>query len=329
MSKETRSITAPPATERRFINGRNGGKRREVFVPNAAMREVHAQVIRETRLQLGIPSHNFGGVRGGSAVRCAMQHWGNHYVYKLDLYNAYPSVRPEWLYPVLAEVKSELWVDQVGMEDFVRRYLATPRGRGLMTGTPAATDLFNQVAARKLDEALIELAERWSLTYTRYIDDLVFSSWEPIGRRKREAIRAVIKRSGFRLNYKKTGYYDVARRPVMITGLRLGAGPSAGEASDDINRAFAIYLPRKWLQGLEGSMYCLVNGKSNRVGKAIEPGVVEGRMGALREHLALGGFPFDRQAALVWRKYTYVKPITRPKVPLSPMEEWLQRLFRG
>lgn len=320
------SDASVPAVERTWISGRNGGKRREVFVPNAAMREVHEQVISRMRRRLDpLPESSYGAVRGRSALDCARRHQFARFVYKLDLFRAYPSVRVDWVKAVLQETQIQLWMDPVAVEEFARGYLMMPGGIGLMTGTPAAPDLFNRVAANRLDEQMLEFAERWDLTYTRYLDDLVFSSEDrPIVPRKRQAICEVVRRSGFRINYRKTGYYDLAKRPVLITGFMLGY-----QNDSNARKVYAEYglnfVPRifsvkpRWLEQTYGLLYCFSNG-INRISAEM----VEGRMGVMR---GLSPWSQNHTAKRIWRLYfAAVRSKTRPRTPLSEVEQVLARL---
>ncbi len=305
-----------PSVKSQWITARNG-KRRQIYVPNDPMRSLHARVIRSIRDQIEEMPAAHGSVPGGSAVRHASRHQGSCYVYKLDLYNAFPSTQLDWVAPLLLQVKTDLWIDATSVERFLRDCVMLPGGNGLMTGTPASPDLFNRVAAERLDVPLIELANKEVVQYTRYLDDLVFSSYRPISNRVRRNIREVIRASGFRLNFQKTDYYDISRQPVMITGIRLGCGPSSQWPGE-----FSIYVPRKWLTRLEGVLYCYARGDD------IAPEYIEGLMGVMREVCAHSQNYLSRHQARVWGTYLAVRPFLRPHAPLSPMEEGWKYAFQ-
>ena len=74
----------------------------------------------------------------------------------------------------------------------------------LPQGTPTSTHLANLVFL-KTDFELIELCNRNGLTYTRYVDDLTFSSQQDF-REVLNDILEIVKSNGFQLSYRKTKY---------------------------------------------------------------------------------------------------------------------------
>lgn len=113
---------------------------------------------------------------------------------------------------------------------------------GLITGAPASPDLFNIYTSILLDNPLKELTKKYRLTYTRYRDDLLFSSTAPIGKRKRKAICAVIRTAGFTIHPQKTQLYDLKQKPAVVNGAGLEFGGR-------------IFIPRHFLRRAHGMLH--------------------------------------------------------------------------
>lgn len=100
--------------------------------------------------------------------------------------------------------------------------------------SPAVTNLL----CRRLDKRLSKLAANAGFTYTRYADDLTFSSSETdeVGRLLR-AIRAVLASEGFTENEKKTRVMRRGRRQE-VTGLTVNTRPAVPR--DEVRELRAI-----------------------------------------------------------------------------------------
>jgi hypothetical protein len=100
--------------------------------------------------------------------------------------------------------------------------LTTYKNR-LPMGSPASPALTN-FCTREMDIALEQLAKENHLVYTRYVDDLSFSSQQPITSGIFYEIQQVLENNSFRMNMKKMnwmGENDVK----MVTGLELKERP--------------------------------------------------------------------------------------------------------
>jgi hypothetical protein len=80
--------------------------------------------------------------------------------------------------------------------------------------------LFHVYALCNLDRHLRHYCRSNPITYSRYVDDLVFGSrWVRIGQKRRREIRAIIERAGFRVNHRKSRVLDITRGAVTLTGI--------------------------------------------------------------------------------------------------------------
>ena len=211
------------------IPKRAGGVRR-ISSPKPAMRSAQ-QWIRERILQqLPVHAAAMAFRPGTSIVDNARLHAGAALVVRIDLKEFFPTitfVRVRGFFeslgynPGVATVLALVCTDapraRVTM-DGLTRHVAIGE-RSLPQGACTSPDLANLVSAR-LDARLTGLAGNRSWTYTRYADDLVFStsSLEEEGIKLVRAVSRICLDEGFTVNVKKT---RIMRQPnrQMVTGL--------------------------------------------------------------------------------------------------------------
>ena len=87
----------------------------------------------------------------------------------------------------------------------------------LPQGAPTSPSLAN-IAASDLDGSLIDFAGEWKIKYTRYADDLTFSSKTFIPEEFKVEVVSRIDNSGFSINNRKTRFCGHGGR-MEVTGL--------------------------------------------------------------------------------------------------------------
>jgi len=203
-------------------------KRRLIHAPNTAMSSLHTCLIKELRpyTHQKMPSA-CGGVKGGSVVQTLLRHKNRdgtfkRYLYALDLKNAYSQVCMPKLAEILySNISRELFLSAQTAEKFLKKYCMREPTPGLVIGGGSSPDLFNIYCEYMIDQALRRKCDAFDITYTRYIDDLLFSSDHPIGKKKRQALRSLIVESGFIVEDRKSHVYDLSKNPVAINGITL------------------------------------------------------------------------------------------------------------
>jgi hypothetical protein len=226
---------------------RIGKKVRIIYEPNEAMRIVQGRII--TFLSEFAPPFTSSSSRSGGrgAVRNARRHIEGRYVFKIDIKNAFPSTEIRRLIPVIAAGVKRKFADAPTEDEwweFFSKYVVSREGR-LPHGARTSSFLFEWYCERFIDMPLRLLCAEWKahVVYTRYVDDLVFTSDMPLSKKgKRSLIRAVIARAGFEENFKKTVSAKLAQKSISITGPCVG-----GESR--------IGVPRTWLKESEAVLY--------------------------------------------------------------------------
>lgn len=144
----------------------------------------------------------------------ARKHIGRDYLMNIDLKNFFHTVTKE---QVIAIFESKPFNFKRNLPVLLAE-LCTYNGR-LPMGAPTSPTLSN-LACRKLDEVLVQFAENMLWVYTRYADDMSFSSKQAFDSQKINSVRKIIQDQGFQVNEQKLKLYGV-NDEKMVTGLVL------------------------------------------------------------------------------------------------------------
>lgn len=207
------------------LGGHN--KKRRIENPNDAMRIIHQRLmklIRSTTAYRDGLRFSTGARPGWSRGRHVRRHLGYRYLYLVDLHDAYHHVNLKLLALILC---TEGFLDEQGLTnpvqtgEFLKEYCSS-EGGGLVMGGNSSPDLFNIYCDMRLDRPLVaNVAAPHELNYTRYLDDLLFSSDQPITRNKRVKIREIVESAGFSISHHKVQLLDLSKGPASINGVGL------------------------------------------------------------------------------------------------------------
>src|SRR5574344_1542780 len=156
-----------------------------------------------------------------SVVTNALIHTGHHYVFNIDLENFFPSI-PQ------ARVWARIQLPPFSFPREVANVVAglcchtnaDKTGNVLPQGA-ATSPLLTNAICDKLDRRMRGIAKRFGLHYSRYADDMSFSSMHNVyqeGSEFRMEIKRLIEEQGFKRNDKKTRLHRDCKRHE-VTGL--------------------------------------------------------------------------------------------------------------
>jgi retron-type reverse transcriptase len=183
-----------------------------------------------------------GFIPGRSIKDNALRHAGKHYVYNIDLKDFFPSIE---LYRIkailqlppfnlkneqepLAYLLANLCCEAMEVErreesgDLIKKMAAV-----LPQGAPTSPTLTNFIA-RRMDRRLKGASKRFGVTYTRYADDITFSSNHNVYQKESAFIlevRKIIAEQGFLINESKVRLQQSGFRQE-VTGLIVNAHPN-------------------------------------------------------------------------------------------------------
>jgi RNA-directed DNA polymerase len=155
-----------------------------------------------------LPENVHGGVKKRSNITNAKPHQGKKYKLTTDLQDFYPSIKAKKIYDTFIELGFNAQCA------FYITRLTTWKGE-LPQGTPTSTHISN-IVFLKTDYQLIELCKAHNITYTRYIDDLTFSSQSDFQNVIGEILDIVLQ-SGLKISRRKT-FYNGSQ---TVTGIKI------------------------------------------------------------------------------------------------------------
>lgn len=212
---------------KQFEIPKKSGGVRTITAPRRATFRFILSALNELFKSFYTPSdYAMGFTEGRSVVTNAEIHKSQNYVFNIDLKDFFPSIRqarvwkriqlPPFNFPQeVANIIAGLCAMQVKKEDGTFDYV-------LPQGAPTSPILTNMVCDN-LDRRLGGLAKRFGLHYTRYADDITFSSMHYVYHKDgefRKELQRIINEQGFVINDKKTRLQKRGTRQE-VTGIIL------------------------------------------------------------------------------------------------------------
>ena len=212
-------------------------KKRLISSPNYWLKQLQLKVLHDILEKVEIPDYCYGFVPGKSTVDNARVHLMANTLIKIDLLNFFPSLK---FWHVLHVFRG------IGYNRPVSGVLAClctdwyHSKRFIPQGAPTSPMIGNLYAS-KLDVRLNGLAIKYGLKYTRYADDLTFSSIaEKIQVRKFiKSVYHIIRDEKLYPNFKKTKVFRKGNRKA-VTGIIV---------NEKLN------VDRNWVNSLRGELY--------------------------------------------------------------------------
>ena len=205
------------------IPKRTGGSR-IIYHPSRRLKALQRWLLRRVINLLPVHSAAVAYQANRSIFDNASAHSSSRYLLRMDLRDFFPSLTQD---DVLRYMQSRITLFQgwTGADIEVFCLLVTRHSR-LTIGAPSSPALSNALCY-DLDVQLHELSKRHSSTYTRYADDLFFSTDLPdvldrIEPAVVEVIRSLALPAGLELNAKKTRHSS-KRGTRRVTGITLGS----------------------------------------------------------------------------------------------------------
>lgn len=218
-----------------FTIPKKRGGRREISSPKTKLRMAQSWLLENVLAKQEIHEAAMAFRTGRSICDNAAQHAGRAIVIRLDLKDFFPSVgfkRVKRLYEsfgynegvasIFALLSTE--APRVAMNFDGRKYHVAIGDRALPQGACTSPALTN-ILCRNLDARLTGVCGKLGFTYTRYADDLVFSTdntqGDPVSQILHWA-RLIIRECGFQINEEKLMVMRKSNRQA-VTGLVVNA----------------------------------------------------------------------------------------------------------
>ncbi|SRX76315.1 reverse transcriptase family protein [Aequorivita antarctica] len=183
-------------------------KKRTLHPSTKELKAIQKSLKKNILAPISLPIEVHGGVKKRSNITNAKPHKGNKFIFTTDLQDFYPNISNSHV--------NETFLS-LGFSNHFSNSLTklTTWKYALPQGTPTSTHISNLVFL-KTDFELIQLCNANNITYTRYVDDLTFSS--PIDfRHLLNIILEIIKKNNFKISYRKTKY----KGNQTVTGINI------------------------------------------------------------------------------------------------------------
>jgi hypothetical protein len=241
----------------RWIGKRSGGSRL-LEIPKSQLRRIQRQILKQILSQVPVHDAAHGCVAERSIFSNARPHADRAFVLRVDLAGFFTSIRASRIHalfetlgypPAMARYLAALTThatpavvlraEPAGDPSAVRTRVQSSRAidlraRHLPQGAPTSAALAN-LAAWRLDLRLAAASDASEVRYTRYVDDMFYSS-ENFDRyrmqRFADMVYSIICEEGFAPHFRKTRL--MARSASQrVTGLTVNAFPNIGRSDYD------------------------------------------------------------------------------------------------
>ncbi len=240
------------------------GGYRKVHSPNADLKIV-LKCIDILLRSVYIPHPNsFAFIENKNIVDNAKMHTNKRYVYNVDLKDFFYSFNYN-------RIKTTLYKEPFNLNSTKEKeeiaywisILTTCKINGnqvLPQGSPASPVLSN-IICRRLDDKLNRLAHEFSLNYSRYADDITFSSDKQVFHGKfKSKLNKIIQNEGFIINESKVRLQNQGERQV-VTGITVNKGTNVSRAYIKELRMYIYYIEQ---YGLQKAFGYFLNDRKNK-----------------------------------------------------------------
>lgn len=197
---------------------------REICPSNGRLKEIQFRIKTLILRKFEFKDFIQGGVKGKDNISNAKYHQGNKYFFITDIKNFFPSVNHKDVYNMFIENGFSPDVSSILTKLTTYKYFVPQ-------GIPTSTYITNLVAT-PIDIELIELCLRNDIKYTRFVDDLNFSSKKEFQNLIPDFID-IINSHNLKINNRKTKYKI---GPTVVTGIEVRN--NLIKASDEIYEKF-------------------------------------------------------------------------------------------
>lgn len=205
------------------IKKADGKSDRKIEQPSKELKLLQRWVVKRIFDQL--PTHPFAHayVRGRSIGTNAHVHKGCRFISRLDLENFFPSLTAMDV-ELLLKQNSKLPDGSNLSDEDIRIVCALSCRFGRLTiGAPSSPAISNKLLYG-IDARLAQISDGYDVKYTRYADDLYFSSSRPkvlyeVCRKAEDVFKETVNPL-LRINRKKT-YHASRKKRMAVTGLRI------------------------------------------------------------------------------------------------------------
>jgi hypothetical protein len=192
---------------------KQGTKRRQIEEPNSDLKALQQAVLPYLNTFPFLECCT--ATVGKGALHNADKHQKSKWILKVDLKNCYQSITKQHLEVALNEYPELRKLLDICI--CTNYYYCT---EVLPTGAPTSPTLCN-IALTAIDKELIPLAKEYNLVYTRYLDDMIFSTdlWTYPDKGIYSRVVEIIETYEYQINRRKSRWFRKHCDPMIVTGI--------------------------------------------------------------------------------------------------------------
>lgn len=236
----------PRSFYRTFRIPRKNRPGRRIDAPRVALKIIQRWIHDNILSQMPTHPASTAYTREGGIFVNGIPHAGAANLLQMDVNDFFPSIRPDTVQGLFSSL---------GFAPTIAEQLSslTTYREGLPQGAPTSPLLAN-TAMYSTDLSLARLADAWDARYTRYADDITFSSSTyRFGQPEVEAIQGVLRQAGLQANDRKTRLIGGGFRHV-VAGISVTRSPMAPRDKRRVWRALfnhAAFDPSAYVDHLD------------------------------------------------------------------------------
>lgn len=234
------------------IKKRNGGFR-DIISPKKQLKSIQKIIFNEILKKIKVSNFAYGFREGFSIVSNAINHLNSKIIYKVDLKDFFPSIKFSRVLNIFKKVGYSGQTSTIltmlctysERKNNGKELIALKKERCLPQGA-CTSPIISNIVCYELDIKLNNIAKNYGFTYSRYADDLTFSSSRInyISQIFTRKINQCIIKMGFKANKSKIRKSKNYKRQI-VTGIIVNNKETA--------------LPKEWIKNLRSALYHLKN----------------------------------------------------------------------
>ena len=210
---------------------------RRIEAPRVALKVIQKWFGHHLARAVELHPSVIGFVPGRSAIQGAAVHCRREWVWSIDIEDFFPSI---------SEGQIKLALESLGYSSYAAEIMTKlcSYQEHLAQGSPASPVLANLVV-REVDAGMIDLASKYSIHYTRYADDMVFSGRGNFQEELEHDARNLVTCAGLRIAERKVRLVRAPSR-LLVYGLVVnGARPRLTKRYRNRIRAYRHLLSKR------------------------------------------------------------------------------------
>lgn len=162
---------------------KRGGGVRDIYHPSAELKAVQLWMVEQVFIKLPVHACVYSYKKGVNVAMHAERHRASNFLLRIDLKSFFPSITSADVRRLLSD-NQDVFSYRLACEDLddicrlVCRHQTNLKGLALTIGAPSSPSISNAVLF-SFDAATYEFCKAMGVTYTRYADDLYFSTNTP------------------------------------------------------------------------------------------------------------------------------------------------------